>query len=248
MRSWRSPQKGLCRSATGGRRRSQARRAGERGHQAARRPRRGGARGRRRGDGPPHRRRRPLGPGAARARVRLRAPRRPAGRAADAGQPPLIAALDGVTDPRNLGAVVRSAGAFGAHGVLVPSRRGAGVTAGAWKASAGAIARVPVARGQPGPHAAGVSGGWGLPGRPGRGRRHRDQGARPGHRPVGPGHRLRGPRPVQDRRASLRRAGQDPDRGPDRVAECRRDRGHRALRGGRDPVQKVARWSWRPVS
>ena len=67
-------------------------------------------------------------------------------RAADAGQLPLIAALDGVTDPRNLGAVVRSAAAFGAHGVVVPSRRGAGVTAGAWKASAGALARVPVAR------------------------------------------------------------------------------------------------------
>jgi 23S rRNA (guanosine2251-2'-O)-methyltransferase len=67
-------------------------------------------------------------------------------RAADAGELPLIAALDGVTDPRNLGAVVRSAAAFGAHGVVVPGRRGAGVTAGAWKASAGALARVPVAR------------------------------------------------------------------------------------------------------
>jgi len=67
-------------------------------------------------------------------------------RAADAGQLPLIVALDGVTDPRNLGAVVRSAAAFGAHGVVVPGRRGAGVTAGAWKASAGALARVPVAR------------------------------------------------------------------------------------------------------
>jgi 23S rRNA (guanosine2251-2'-O)-methyltransferase len=66
--------------------------------------------------------------------------------AADAAQLPLIAALDGVTDPRNLGAVVRSAAAFGAHGVVVPARRGAGVTAGAWKASAGALARVPVAR------------------------------------------------------------------------------------------------------
>jgi 23S rRNA (guanosine2251-2'-O)-methyltransferase len=67
-------------------------------------------------------------------------------RAAEAGQLPLIVALDGVTDPRNLGAVARSAAAFGAHGVVVPSRRGAGVTAGAWKASAGALARVPVAR------------------------------------------------------------------------------------------------------
>ena len=67
-------------------------------------------------------------------------------RAADAGEMPLIVALDSVTDPRNLGAVVRSAAAFGAHGVVVPGRRGAGVTAGAWKASAGALARVPVAR------------------------------------------------------------------------------------------------------
>jgi 23S rRNA (guanosine2251-2'-O)-methyltransferase len=60
--------------------------------------------------------------------------------------PPLIVALDGVTDPRNLGAVVRSAAAFGADGVVVPERRSAGVTAGAWKASAGALARIPVAR------------------------------------------------------------------------------------------------------
>jgi 23S rRNA (guanosine2251-2'-O)-methyltransferase len=67
-------------------------------------------------------------------------------RAREAGQPPLIVALDGVTDPRNLGAIVRSAAAFGAHGVLVPVRRAAGVTAGAWKASAGTLARVPVAQ------------------------------------------------------------------------------------------------------
>ncbi len=66
--------------------------------------------------------------------------------AALSGRPPLIVALDGVTDPRNLGAVIRSAGAFGAHGVLVPERRSAGVTASAWKVSAGAAARVPVAR------------------------------------------------------------------------------------------------------
>jgi 23S rRNA (guanosine2251-2'-O)-methyltransferase len=59
---------------------------------------------------------------------------------------PLIVALDGVTDPRNLGAVVRSAAAFGASGVVVPSRRSASVTASAWKASAGALARLPIAR------------------------------------------------------------------------------------------------------
>jgi 23S rRNA (guanosine2251-2'-O)-methyltransferase len=66
--------------------------------------------------------------------------------ARESGQPPLIVALDAVTDPRNLGAVVRSAGAFGAHGVVVPERRAAGMTASVWKTSAGAAARVPVAR------------------------------------------------------------------------------------------------------
>ncbi|HSP37395.1 MAG TPA: 23S rRNA (guanosine(2251)-2'-O)-methyltransferase RlmB [Frankiaceae bacterium] len=59
---------------------------------------------------------------------------------------PLLVALDGITDPRNLGSVVRSAAALGAHGVLVPERRAAGVTAGAWKSSAGALARLRVAR------------------------------------------------------------------------------------------------------
>jgi 23S rRNA (guanosine2251-2'-O)-methyltransferase len=63
-----------------------------------------------------------------------------------AGEQPLIVALDGVTDPRNLGAVARSVAAFGGHGILVPARRSAGVTAGAWKASAGALARLRVAQ------------------------------------------------------------------------------------------------------
>jgi 23S rRNA (guanosine2251-2'-O)-methyltransferase len=62
------------------------------------------------------------------------------------GEKPLIVALDSVTDPRNLGAVVRSAAGFGAHGVVVPERRAAGMTAAAWKTSAGAAARVPVAQ------------------------------------------------------------------------------------------------------
>jgi 23S rRNA (guanosine2251-2'-O)-methyltransferase len=67
-------------------------------------------------------------------------------RAYDADEVPLIVALDGVTDPRNLGAITRSAAAFGAHGVLVPERRTASMTASAWKTSAGAAARIPVAR------------------------------------------------------------------------------------------------------
>jgi 23S rRNA (guanosine2251-2'-O)-methyltransferase len=60
--------------------------------------------------------------------------------------PALIVALDGVTDPHNLGAVARSAAAFGAHGLLLPERRSVGVTPAAWKASAGTLARLPVAR------------------------------------------------------------------------------------------------------
>jgi 23S rRNA (guanosine2251-2'-O)-methyltransferase len=67
-------------------------------------------------------------------------------RAAEVGEPPLIVMLDSVTDPRNLGAVVRSAAGFGAHGVVIPERRAAGMTASAWKTSAGAAARIPVAQ------------------------------------------------------------------------------------------------------
>ena len=58
---------------------------------------------------------------------------------------PLLVALDGITDPRNLGAIIRSTAAFGGHGVIVPARRSVSLTASAWKTSAGAAARTPVA-------------------------------------------------------------------------------------------------------
>ncbi|HEY9394748.1 MAG TPA: 23S rRNA (guanosine(2251)-2'-O)-methyltransferase RlmB [Nocardioides sp.] len=67
-------------------------------------------------------------------------------RAAEVREKALIVALDQITDPRNLGAIVRSAAAFGAHGVVIPERRAAGMTAAAWKTSAGAAARIPVAQ------------------------------------------------------------------------------------------------------
>ena len=67
-------------------------------------------------------------------------------RAAENAEYPLIVALDGITDSRNLGAIVRSVAAFDGHGVVIPERRAAGMTAGAWKTSSGAAARVPVAR------------------------------------------------------------------------------------------------------
>jgi len=66
--------------------------------------------------------------------------------ALDSDRAALIVALDSITDPRNLGAIVRSAAAFGAHGVLIPQRRAAGMTAAAWKTSAGAAVRIPIAR------------------------------------------------------------------------------------------------------
>ena len=58
---------------------------------------------------------------------------------------PRLIALDGITDPRNHGAIIRSAAAFGAHGIVLPQRRSVGVTASAWKTSAGAAARMPIA-------------------------------------------------------------------------------------------------------
>ena len=66
-------------------------------------------------------------------------------RALSTGHLPLLVALDGVTDPRNRGAIIRSIAAFGGHGVVLPQRRSVGVTAAAWKTSAGAAARMPVA-------------------------------------------------------------------------------------------------------
>jgi 23S rRNA (guanosine2251-2'-O)-methyltransferase len=62
------------------------------------------------------------------------------------GAPALLVALDNISDPRNLGAIVRSVAGFGGHGVLIPQRRSASVTAVAWRTSAGAAARLRVAR------------------------------------------------------------------------------------------------------
>ena len=67
-------------------------------------------------------------------------------RAAAKTGPSLLIGLDGVTDPHNLGAIVRSAAAFGADGVIIPERRNAAMTGSAWKASAGAAARMPISQ------------------------------------------------------------------------------------------------------
>ena len=161
--------------------------------------------------------------------------------ASGSGTAPLIVALDGVTDPRNLGAVLRSAGAFGAHGVLVPERRSAGVTASAWKVSAGAAARVPVARDQPHPRATGLSPGRLLRGGARRGRRRPDLGPAVRDRRARARHRVRGQGPDPARPRELRCVGVHPDRLIDGVPQrgcCRRDR---AVRGGKDPHGRRSR-------
>ena len=66
--------------------------------------------------------------------------------AADRGEPPLIVVCDEISDPQNLGAIIRTAECAGAHGVVIPKRRSAGLTAVVAKTSAGAVAHVPVAR------------------------------------------------------------------------------------------------------
>jgi 23S rRNA (guanosine2251-2'-O)-methyltransferase len=66
--------------------------------------------------------------------------------AAETVSAPLLVALDGVTDPRNLGAIIRSAVAFGAQGLIVPERRAAGMNAAAWRTSAGTAANTSIAQ------------------------------------------------------------------------------------------------------
>ncbi|MDO4838249.1 MAG: 23S rRNA (guanosine(2251)-2'-O)-methyltransferase RlmB [Clostridia bacterium] len=62
------------------------------------------------------------------------------------GEDPFLILLDGVTDPHNLGAIIRTAECVGAHGVIVPERRSVGLTPAAVKASAGAVEHMKVAR------------------------------------------------------------------------------------------------------
>lgn len=67
-------------------------------------------------------------------------------KAEDKGEPPFIILLDGIEDPHNLGAIIRTADIAGAHGVIIPKRRASGLTATVMRASAGALNYVPVAK------------------------------------------------------------------------------------------------------
>ena len=66
--------------------------------------------------------------------------------AAERGEPPLLVVCDEISDPHNLGAIIRTAECAGAHGVIIPKRRSAGLTAIVGKTSAGAVSHLPVAR------------------------------------------------------------------------------------------------------
>ena len=67
-------------------------------------------------------------------------------KAEDKGEPPFVVILDDIEDPHNLGAIIRTANLAGAHGVIIPKHRAAGLTATAVKASAGAVSYTPVAK------------------------------------------------------------------------------------------------------
>ena len=67
-------------------------------------------------------------------------------KAEERGEPPFLILLDGIEDPHNLGAIIRTADVAGAHGVIIPKHRSAGLTATVMKASAGALNYVPVAK------------------------------------------------------------------------------------------------------
>lgn len=66
--------------------------------------------------------------------------------AQEKGEPPFIVIADEIMDPHNLGAIIRSAYALGAHGIIIPKRRSAGLTSTVYKTSAGALSHIPVAR------------------------------------------------------------------------------------------------------
>ncbi len=142
----------------------------------------------------------------------------------------LVLALDQIQDPRNLGAICRTASAAGAAGVVICERRASGVTAAVCKASAGAVEHLPVARVTNMADfliAARDRGAWSY-GADSEAT-HRLPDPRP-RRQVDTRARGGGDRAEAARRRRLRRAGQDPDRGPGRLAQrLGRRRGARLL-------------------
>ena len=137
--------------------------------------------------------------------------------ARDKGEPPLLVVCDEISDPHNLGAIIRTAECAGAHGVVIPKRRSAGLTAVVAKTSAGAVAHVPVARVPNIPalrHGGGRHHGPVRRGSEGT-RRHR--------------HRQRGGRHDPSGRRELRLFGEYPHAGEAEFPECLCRRGDPAV-------------------
>ena len=152
--------------------------------------------------------------------------------------PALLVALDNISDPRNLGAIVRSVAAFGGHGVVIPQRRSASVTAVAWRTSAGAAARLPVARAtnltrtlKSGPTPACRWSAWTPTATP-RSTSSTASG------PIGRGRRLGGQGPVAAGPGELRRHRVDPDGRADGIAQRVGGR-RRGARRDRPPAPRL---------
>ena len=151
--------------------------------------------------------------------------------AADRGEAPLLVVCDEISDPHNLGAILRTAECAGAHGVIIPKRRSAGLTAIVAKTSAGAVSYIPVARV---PNIPALLKDLKKAGRVGV----RYGGGREYHavqcRSEGAGghcHRLRGDGHDPPGGGELRFSGEHPHERKDILAECQRGGGHTAVRG-----------------
>ena len=147
--------------------------------------------------------------------------------AREKGEPPFLVVLDGITDPHNLGAIVRTAECMGAHGVILPERRAVGLTPAAMKAAAGALEWIKVAR------ARNPQGAERLDLRHGHGRR----GLPPGElcRRVRAGHRRGGPGREPPCAGDVRPGRLHPHEGAHRLAQRLRGRGRDP---GRDRAAK----------
>ncbi len=153
--------------------------------------------------------------------------------------PALLVVLDGVEDPRNLGAILRTAEAAGADGVLLPERHSAGLSETVARASAGALEHVQGRAGrQPRAGARGAQGARRLGGRLRR-RGHRAVGRGRPRPPGGPRARRRGARHPAPGARALRPPRLDPALRPRRLAQRLGGRRHRALRG-RAPASRGA--------
>ena len=149
--------------------------------------------------------------------------------AEQSGRPPLLVVLDGIQDPHNLGAIIRSAHALGAHGVVIAKDRAVPVTGVVAKASAGAVEHCPIARVVNLSRALEELKEAGRVDRRGGPRLERAPVGRPAGRAFGPGRGGRGSGRARGRAGALRLPPQDSDARSGGFAECVRFSGDSAI-------------------